>query len=517
MQKAILRSLRVLAATYVLVAALISCGDDSGLGGQVDVSAPTIDILYPPASAIVRDSFVFAGICDDDVGVSAITVTITNVDTKQTYPSDAVAIDAKEKKWNVTINKYDETTGGWPLPDGKYEISVVAHDDAGRTSGTTQRTFEIDNTPPLVILRSPATTNLESPTAYGTTFKITGTIADLHTISKMALTIADEGGTICASTDSDPFIIEDVPTAGGTDVTVLQFGASDERGLRYKNIYGEKKDGGTKKYRCAVTIADNAKRYQDPDENLEDETLVAAKEGNGTSVVYLHDDVYKDLMSESSGKGLSAAELMQILNGTYTKLEDGEQEEIRAFLREKAIATTLAKAERSAETASADGGDEKSFLAFSLNPAVNPTYTVSGYNRAKNVSAPAKLPATVFVSKGLDENALLEPGTFRAYVKDLGAAVRGDDGATSDEYWKAFDEFVLSGANGTIDEHDSGVALLASNEGKDNSSVETYSWSLQLPESVTPGHWYAIVLVGKDNDGNLLYPSDDEGFGFIGS
>lgn len=522
MQKAILKSLRVFAATYVLVAALISCGDDSGLGGQVDVSAPTIDILYPPASAIVRDSFVFAGVCDDDVGVSAIAVTITNVDTKQTYSSDAVAINAKEKKWNVTINKYDETTGGWQLPDGKYEISVVARDSAGRTSGSTQRTFEIDNTPPLVILRSPATTDLKNPTAYGTTFKVTGTIADMHTVSKMTLTIADEQGNICASTDSEPFIIEDVQTAGGTDVTVLQFGASDERGLRYKNIYGENKDGGTKKYRCAVTIADNAKRYQNPDENLADETLVAAKEGNGTSVVYLHDDVYEELMRENSGMklGLSATELMQILNGTYTKLEDGIQDAVCAFLREKAIATTLAKNERSAETASTDGDNEKSFLAFSLNPAVNPTYTVNGYNLSKPVSAPAKLPATIFVNKGLDENATLKPGTFKVYAKDFGTEKENvfakyeehEDGTVSVEYQDALIAFMYKGA---VDETDSSIILLASNEDYASGSVDSYSWPITLPESITAGHWYAIMVVGEDSDGNTLYPNDV--FGFLGS
>ncbi|MDE6705513.1 MAG: Ig-like domain repeat protein [Treponemataceae bacterium] len=522
MQKTILKSLRMFAATYMLVAALISCGDDSGLGGQVDVSAPTIDILYPPASAIVRDSFVFAGICDDDVGVSAIAVTITNVDTKQTYPSDSVAINAKEKKWNVTINKYDETAGGWQLPDGKYEISVVARDSAGRTSGSTQRTFEIDNTPPLVILRSPATTDLKNPTAYGTTFKVTGTIADMHTIGKMALTIADEEGTICASTDSEPFTIEDVPTAGGTDVTVLQFGASDERGLRYKNIYGENKDGGTKKYRCAVTIADNAKRYQDPDENLADESLVAAKEGNGTSVVYLHDDVYEELMRENSGMklGLSATELMQILNGTYTKLDDSIQDDVRAFLREKAIATTLAKNERNAETASADGGNEKSFLAFSLNPAVNPTYTVNGYNLSKTVSAPAKLPATIFVNKGLDENATLKPGTFKVYAKDFGTEKENvftkyeeyEDGTVSVEYQDALKTFMYKGS---VDEADSSITLLASNEDYASGSVDSYSWPITLPESVTPGHWYVIMVTGEDSDGNALYPNDV--FGFLGS
>ncbi|MBD5428902.1 MAG: hypothetical protein HDR39_06205 [Treponema sp.] len=522
MQKTILKSLRMFAATYMLVAALISCGDDSGLGGQVDVSAPTIDILYPPASAIVRDSFVFAGICDDDVGVSAIAVTITNVDTKQTYPSDSVAINAKEKKWNITINKYDETAGGWQLPDGKYEISVVARDSAGRTSGSTQRTFEIDNTPPLVILRSPATTDLKNPTAYGTTFKVTGTIADMHTIGKMALTIADEEGTICASTDSEPFTIEDVPTAGGTDVTVLQFGASDERGLRYKNIYGENKDGGTKKYRCAVTIADNAKRYQDPDENLADESLIAAKEGNGTSVVYLHDDVYEELMRENSGMklGLSATELMQILNGTYTKLDDSIQDDVRAFLREKAIATTLAKNERNAETASADGGNEKSFLAFSLNPAVNPTYTVNGYNLSKTVSAPAKLPATIFVNKGLDENATLKPGTFKVYAKDFGTEKENvfakyeeyEDGTVSVEYQDALKTFMYKGS---VDETDSSITLLASNEDYASGSVDSYSWPITLPESVTPGHWYAIMVTGEDSDGNALYPNDV--FGFLGS
>ena len=62
---------------------IISC--EVGMGAAVDTAIPTIEISYPPKNAIIRDTFIAAGICSDDLGVTSVSVTLQNTSTKKVY------------------------------------------------------------------------------------------------------------------------------------------------------------------------------------------------------------------------------------------------------------------------------------------------------------------------------------------------------------------------------------------------------------------------------------------------
>ena len=209
-----------------MVCMLFSCKENVGLGESVDTEPPTIEILYPPASAVIRGTFEFSGSWNDDKGIASITVTAINSNTKETFKTNAVEF-TPDKKWKVNLNENDPENpayyNGWQMPDGKYEVNVYAVDNSGRVSGVTARSFEIDNTMPVVMLSSPGST--VAPTPYGSSFNVEGTIVDEHTISKLAITIYDEDGNPVAKTDEVPYMETNVPTAGTTSVRLLKFNA----------------------------------------------------------------------------------------------------------------------------------------------------------------------------------------------------------------------------------------------------------------------------------------------------
>ena len=78
----------------ISAAVLIFASCDIGLGDAVDTSNPTVEIKYPPKNAVIRDSFLLSGICDDDISVTSVKVTITNSTTKKNYgPYEATLAD----------------------------------------------------------------------------------------------------------------------------------------------------------------------------------------------------------------------------------------------------------------------------------------------------------------------------------------------------------------------------------------------------------------------------------------
>ena len=496
---------------------LFSCGENTGLGGAVDTEAPTVNIQYPPASSAIRGTFLLYGTWDDDKSVTKIVATIENTTTgKKDYEPNEIKISL-DKTWSLEVNNYDssnsEYTNGWQLPDGKYQISLVGYDAAGHTSGKASRSFEIDNTAPVVVLSSPGSTT--SATEYGSSFYVEGTIADEHSISSLGVTVYDEDGTtVLSDTDTTPWYEEDVATAGGTNVSLMKFSTgSTTLQNRYASIYGTDRDAGTKNYYCTIYVSDNAKEYTNPAE----ETNSAS--GNSTSIFYLYSDVYKTLMSSVSGYGLSAADLMTIVNGTYIA-SDASDEVSRAALSNGASQGTLTSEQLSAVKAIlAKNGDsgydsEKSkatdtsekHLKFSLNPKVNPTYTISGMS-IENSSYPSGTKGqtvTFILSPGLDGTSI-EVATVKAYLlkcNDTGSTFSSDDYAefiSDPENYESDNKILLSDLSEKYDE---------------DTMLSSLTSTFKLPEIVA-NYYYIIAFSGQDADGYELVP--DGLYGFIGT
>src|SRR5574344_321014 len=188
-----------------------------GLGSAVDTESPNVAVTYPPSNAAVRGEFVLSGTCSDDQRVSSVSVTLTNTTLSKSFGpfTESFTIVEDPKSWSLTLNKYDATNSsyynGWEFPDGKYSAVAVATDPSGRKYGEIAYAFEIDNTTPVFILKSPASIDASSPTAYGANFKINGTIAEDHTVKTMALTLyAADGTTVIGNTDASPYIASNV-------------------------------------------------------------------------------------------------------------------------------------------------------------------------------------------------------------------------------------------------------------------------------------------------------------------
>ena len=521
-----------------LVCAAGSC--KVGLGDSVDTKAPSVKIVYPDpnTNAIIRDTFILYGDCDDDKQITAVKVTLVNKLTGETVLEDAPAtVDSSSKHWRIDLNKYspENRYAGWQLADGTYSATVRAydgsHDSSSDENSSDSSTFDIDNTPPVFVIKNPGVvkSGSSSPSAYGSIFTIEGTIAELHSVSSMDVTIYDESGSIVSKENYNgeeisSFREENIETAGGTSVIIAQAGSA-----RYDGIYGDA--SGTQKYTCSIKLTDNSKKYVAPPESSDQRTAEEAEadeKGNSTSSLYLYDDVYETLLSQKkdTSKKLQPTDLMNILNGTKS---DDEARQI------------LATAEK--DTSSAE---ESGRLYFSLNPNANPTYQVNGFEykfgaNATNQQASSGNAVSVTVTQGLDQTQIDLDGneksnatvkvwmkeytaspeskeelaaelaeTLAKKVRDLEDDRDGYSDSTFTEYSKAADNLPATEIGGW---------KLIYDYGKNNSggaSVSTKTFSVTLPEgSIVLNKYYMLAVTGRDIDGvefaqNTIY-------GFLGN
>ncbi|MDY3130408.1 MAG: Ig-like domain-containing protein, partial [Treponema sp.] len=173
---------RNLFVLFSIFMALFLASCDVGLGSAVDTEPPVLTIDYPQSGSIIKDSFILAGSCKDDVAVSKVEVVVkTQGSTSKVVGIYEADVDNKDNFWQVELNHFVESResyNGWEYADGEYSIDVRAYDDASRVSGTSSISVKIDNTAPLLILKTPGNANIDAPTEYGTTVKIAGTIVD---------------------------------------------------------------------------------------------------------------------------------------------------------------------------------------------------------------------------------------------------------------------------------------------------------------------------------------------------
>ena len=541
MNRTVFRTLGAKAIALISIVAIplistLSC--TIGLGEAVDVSAPTLSISYPPSGAIIRESFFLTGDCNDDGVVSKVHVDVKNNNTGAAIYSGDARIEGKT--WIIELNTFNssayESTNGWQYADGTYEVAVVATDASGKSSGVASRTFDIDNTAPFFIIQKPGVTvaSGKSASPYGTTFSINGTIADLHEISLMALDVYNKDGTKKIAS-SENFYQDYVPTAGGTS---LDFAKSDDDGSadysRYVTLYcdgeSDKSLEGkseTKYYSCTVTLSDAAKVYRNPGDSGEGK-------GNTTTEVYLYDDVYQSYLSSTRGLGLSASSLMNISNGTET---NGSLD--KAALKSKAV-----------NTASFEEKDNR--LAFSLNPAANPTYVVSGLSIFTEEKGVYKTPdsnqvantsnVTVSVSAGLN-NTAVKPESIHLWLLEYPSYSSTEDRnsndsqakSTRDGFVKKFTREIVESRRNKLENDPEYTSEIFVNEViekaksslnvdvwcvKDNSDSNASSGTMltvafQMPSVIKLDKYYLIVATGADLDG--LEFSQDSLFGFRGT
>ncbi len=242
-------------------------------------------------------------------------------------------------------------------------------------------------------------------------------------------------------------------------------------------------------------------------------------------------------MGKKSKYGLSAADFMRLLNGTYKNTAVSASSEERTAATAQASLDDEAKkeilkilGERKTETS-------KTPLAFSLNKNANPTYTVMGFSFDSSAESIANLGGhkaakqnslTFKAQAGLD-GAYVKPTTLKIYL--FGPYENGFCTAEKlEEIYSDPDLFYersiktakesAKAANGGTEPSEELVAgfakaqILKDYSSSGASTAETFSESIELPSFITKGKYYLLAATGEDEDGVKLMTSYY--YGFVG-
>ena len=505
-----------------------------GLGESVDTEVPKIEITYPPASSPVRDWFYLAGTASDDKGVASVSVSAENISTNEITDLGTFTPE-KDGTWAVKINEKDSAEN-YKLKDGTYTFCIIAKDTSSQKSAPAYRTIEVDNTPPVFVIKNPGTVKAGKPSAFGSILKIVGAAADDHDIYELSLAVYDN-----PAMEGEPKAViseKNVDKTDGINVTLARYNlavdsgaAVDELHNNYLKIY-DAAGGGNQNFFASVTLKDSAGVWQDYTKNQ------PSSVGNSTNGgLYLNDSVYETLMGKKSKYGLSAADFMRLLNGTYKNTAVSASSEERTAAATQASLDDEAKkeilkilGERKTETS-------KTPLAFSLNKNANPTYTVMGFSFDSSAESIANLGGhkaakqnslTFKAQAGLD-GTYVKPTTLKIYL--FGPYENGFCTAEKlEEIYSDPDLFYersiktakesAKAANGGTEPSEELVAgfakaqILKDYSSSGASTAETFSESIELPSFITKGKYYLLAATGEDEDGVKLVSSYY--YGFVG-
>lgn len=505
-----------------------------GLGESVDTEVPKIEITYPPASSPVRDWFCLAGTASDDKGVASVSVSAENISTNEITDLGTFTPE-KDGTWAVKINEKDSAEN-YKLKDGTYTFCVIAKDTSSQKSAPAYRTIEVDNTPPVFVIKNPGTIKAEKPSAFGSILKIVGAAADDHDIYELSLAVYDN-----PAMEGEPKAViseKNVDKTDGINVTLARYNlavdsgaAVDELHNNYLKIY-DAAGGGNQNFFASVTLKDSAGVWQDYTKNQ------PSSVGNSTNGgLYLNDSVYETLMGKKSKYGLSAADFMRLLNGTYKNTAVSASSEERTAATTQASLDDEAKkeilkilGERKTETS-------KTPLAFSLNKNANPTYTVMGFSFDSSAESIANLGGhkaakqnslTFKAQAGLD-GAYVKPTTLKIYLfgpyengfctAEKLKEIYSDPDLFYERSIKTAKESAKAANGGTepSEELVAGFAkaqILKDYSSSGASTAETFSESIELPSFITKGKYYLLAATGEDEDGVKLVTSYY--YGFVG-
>lgn len=533
MFKKILNFLLLSSITSAIFMLLFACS--VGLGESVDTEVPKVEITYPPASSAVRDWFYLAGNCSDDKGVDSIVVSAKNISTNENFTL-GTAIPAKDGTWQIKINEKD-SGGNYKLKDGTYTFSVIATDSSKQQSAPNIRTLELDNTAPVFVIKNPGTTKSDSPAPFGSILKIVGAAADEHEIYELELKVYSSADMSCEPKAT--LIEKNVDKTDGINVTLARYNpdvalgvaAVDELHNNYLSIYNAE-GGGDQQLFASVTLRDSAGVWQNPLHTSADSI------GNSTSGgLYLNDDIYDELMGKKSKYGLTAADFMKIINGTYKNVtaetsENENSENNRAVETDSKKITEENIQEVLAILNKAKTDTSSTPLSFKLNKDANPTYEVMGFafndSEAETFAshkAAKKSSLTFKAQAGLD-GTYIKPSTLKVYMfgpysscslEQLNEIRTEPESYYNSAVEKAKEQLKAAGnANPSEElvEATANARILADYSENSSSSTETFTETIELPSTITKGSFYVLAASGKDIDGLSLLTQNN--YGFVG-
>lgn len=452
---------RKIGLSSVLLSALfMSC--EVGLGSAIDTEPPVITITNPPADAVIASDFALMGTWSDDGYIDSVTVTLSNIDTKEKY-------GAYEAEFTEPDDDSDEELGSWrclikpkapefDIPDGNYEVTIEIKDQ-GEHTVKIYRNFAIDNTPPVVILERPGSiVGSGSIDTYGRNLTLEGMAADDHDVSHIEFYVYD---TADFSNLLEKITVNNIPPTINIPIANFEPGVENAYSQIYKSTSILETPAQTRF--CKIVAYDGAVKYPlDGSEPTEED-----KKGNSIDYYYL-----KETLSTSGilTDDCKITDIYHILNGNKAAPSE-------SFLS-------------SLQTNQVNQG------TFVINPKNNPSYTVSvrqalkkdGNDFDKTVTTDNVMykgsPITVEVTAGLDNYGMKN---LRPYAIECDAYGNVKNGAAA---------VYLGAASG-------------------DEPVTNYKWSVTLTDELglVNDHCYVVLIEGTDIIGNDILPKD-AGYGF---
>lgn len=455
---------------------VLSC--EIGLGSAVDTQAPTVEITYPQTNTVVRDSFIIKGNWNDDGAISSLLVTLHRPD-EYIAPATYTATVEKSRDtgtWFAVIHPIEEG-----LIDGTYEATVTISDEGGHTI-TSNRTFIIDNTKPLIVLDRPSSKSTSNKAdAYGRTLTIEGTGLDDNVIDHIEFEIYD---SLDSTVPLKTITKTSIPKSFNLEIADFEEGVSND----YSDIYGSSsvdENSETQIRYLKIKAYDNAQRTP-----LEGEQTAEDLLGNCSETYYLTSELYKVIPS-----GSTLLDLYNMINGTYSYTAENRSAE-----NTESVLTQLA--EKTIESGK-----------FSLNPLNNPYFFVSGREALPanadltevNYNITNGTRVVIEVSPGLDQIPLeydeTDSTSLRPYIipcNSNGTAILAD----------------------TTENASQRIYLAQAQDAEPSGS--TYKFTVDLKtgeiEGLATNRTYLVGVEGADQNGNVIIGKDGKyGFKLVSS
>ena len=444
----------------------LSC--EIGLGASVDTEAPNLEIQNPSPDAIIRGAFKIGGTWSDDGKIETVTVKLTRTDGKgkdiEYQATFAESNNDSPNTWNCIINPLDSAN---IVLDGNY-VAQVDITDTGKHTTTKTVQFAIDNTAPVIVLQRPSTKiDALQVDSYGQKFTLEGQAADDNNVSLIEVQIyADKECTTLLHTVP----LSNVPNSINLDVAEFKENVETD----YSKIYGSTQKSGQKNFYCKVVAYDGAVYYPyDRTQTPED------LKGNKTTIYYLYEDIATAVLGE-----VKITDVYHILSGVYGL----EKESSRSAETNSLIAKVKSALEKNVVNTG----------SFSLNPANNPTFSVSGKEPLQkdengnvnfasgNYDITNGSQVIMEVTPGLD-NIPLDGNSLKVYCIECDAKGTAKSGASK---------------------------IYPATEMKKSGTTYKYTVSVKKQDGLVIGRNYLFGVDGYDEKKNNVVCSDNLGYGF---
>ncbi|XTB06075.1 hypothetical protein KP614_02020 [Treponema denticola] len=375
----------------------VTCKQNVGLGGTIDIERPEGEITYPDAGETpIRGSFVMKGYARDDDGIKSITISFKNIETKEIIGPHSVGGFTEgdgSVSWSINIDNESkgfedpphELVKKYPIPDGEYTAILTVTDKGGRTYETTKN-YKIDNTPPVFIVQRPSTVIDESsiPSAsdqadgYGAVFSVVGQAGEKNTVEKLNVHVP---GT--PPIDMTNMFVSNSINAQVAVSKVVSGSETDP-------LYGLQELDKTKPIKGALYLYDNAREYKGGN---------ASGEGNKADWYYQWDDIY----TYTIAKDYTPAVISDYFAGKRGSDANEHDKKIKALRNDLTALTKLKeKMVKMSEKRS----------TFKLDPSKSPGFKVIGVT---NLPDTTSTPLNISQASSL----LFKPGNETTFLVEL--------------------------------------------------------------------------------------------------